>query len=74
MKHENETKHIPVIFLTNEDFSIEGQKAGKELGMDAYLPKTERRQVILGKVNEVLKKYGHELPPEAEKEVEAPTN
>ncbi len=74
LKRENETKHIPVIFLTNEDFSIEGQKAGKELGMDGYLPKTERRQVILAKVNEVLKKYGHELPPQAEQEVIAPTN
>lgn len=74
LKRENETKHIPVIFLTNEDFSIEGQKAGKELGMEAYLPKTERRQVILSKINEVLKKYGHTLPPDAEREAASPTN
>ncbi|OGZ05386.1 MAG: hypothetical protein A3C93_05085 [Candidatus Lloydbacteria bacterium RIFCSPHIGHO2_02_FULL_54_17] len=74
LKRENETKHIPVIFLTNEDFSIEGQKAGKELGMEAYLSKSERRPVILAKINEVLKKYGHELPPDAEKEVASPSN
>jgi CheY-like chemotaxis protein len=62
MKHEEVTKNIPVIFLTNEDFSIEGQKAAKEIGAEGYLPKSGRKEDLLEKVKEVLVKYGHEIP------------
>ena len=54
LKREKETAHIPVIFLTNEDFSIESQRAWKEMGMDGYIPKSEPRETILKKINEVL--------------------
>jgi DNA-binding response OmpR family regulator len=62
MKHEEVTKKIPVLFLTNEDFSIEGQKAAKEIGAEGYLPKSGKREDMIAKVKEVLTKYGHELP------------
>ncbi len=62
MKHEDVTKDIPVIFLTNEDFSIEGQKSAKEIGAEGYLPKSGLKEDLLAKVREVLTKYGHELP------------
>lgn len=62
MKHEDVTKNIPVIFLTNEDFSIEAQKAAKEIGAEGYLPKSGLRADMLAKIAEVLKKYGHEVP------------
>jgi CheY-like chemotaxis protein len=62
MKHEEVTKNIPVLFLTNEDFSIEGQKAAKEIGAEGYLPKSGLKEDMLAKVAEVLKKYGHEIP------------
>lgn len=54
LKHEKETAHIPVIFLTNEDFSIEAQKVWKEMGASGYIPKSESHEVILKKIKEVL--------------------
>ena len=65
LKREVETKHIPVIFLTNEDLSIEAQKAWTEVGVDGYLPKSESREVLIAKIGEVLKRYGHELPADS---------
>lgn len=62
LKHDEETKHIPVIFLTNEDFSIEAQKAWKEIGLDDYVPKASAAEEILTHVNLVLTRYGHQLP------------
>ena len=73
MKREEETRHIPIIFLTNEDFSIEAQKAGKGIGADGYIPKSERREMMIGKINEVLKRHGHELPDAALREAEPTT-
>ena len=61
LKHEKETAHIPVIFLTNVDFSIEAEKAWKEMGVDGYVPKSELRLTILAEINRVLKQYGHEV-------------
>ena len=62
MKHEDVTKNIPVLFYTNEDFSIEAQKAAIEIGAEGYLPKSGLREDMIAKVREVLKKYGHKLP------------
>jgi len=62
MKHEDVTKKIPVLFLTNEDFSIEAQKAAIEIGAEGYVPKSGLREDLLKKVNEILVKYGHEIP------------
>ncbi|MDO8504619.1 MAG: response regulator [Candidatus Liptonbacteria bacterium] len=39
MKEESETTGIPIIFLTNEDMSIESQRAIKEIGVSGYMPK-----------------------------------
>ena len=52
MKREDETADIPIIFLTNEDLSIESQNAIKELGISEYLPKA----VDLGEFIAVVKK------------------
>ena len=62
LKREENTKRIPVIFLTNEDFSIEAQKAWKEMGTEGYIPKSEFPGTILAKISAVLKRHGHELP------------
>jgi len=54
LKREKETSHIPVIFLTNEDFSIEAQKAWSEIGLSGYVPKSASHDVILTKIREIL--------------------
>lgn len=62
LKREKETSHIPVIFLTNEDLSIEAQKTWGEIGLECYIPKSTARVAMVEKISEVLLRYGHELP------------
>ena len=68
LKRDEETKDIPIIFLTNEDFSIEAEKAWGEVGADGYLPKSETHEVMLKKIEEVLKKKGLPLPEKRKEE------
>lgn len=56
MKKEKETEHIPIIMLTNEDASIEAQKALNELGVDGYAHKSEDFSKLSNLINLVLMK------------------
>lgn len=58
LKDGPDTKDIPIIMLTNEDFSPEGVKALKEVGVDEYLHKGQPFHVIMDKVKAVLKGRG----------------
>lgn len=40
LKNESQTKHIPIVFLTNEDLSREAEKAFKELWVVDYIHKS----------------------------------
>jgi len=62
LKSEDPTKHIPVILLTNEDISVEGQKMWSEHGLDGYIHKSADIAVFFQKIEEVLNKYGIEIP------------
>lgn len=55
-----ETKKIPLIMLSSEDFSLEVQKALKEIGVDDYIHKGLPFKQILERVKTVLAKYGIE--------------
>lgn len=39
LKNEQETKDIPIVFLTNSDLTLESQKAAKEMGISDYIQK-----------------------------------
>ncbi len=54
IKSESETAHIPIIILTNEDISVEGVKALKEFGVNAYVHKGEDFQVIADTIKKSL--------------------
>jgi two-component system, cell cycle response regulator DivK len=56
MKSEEPTKNIPIILFTNEDFSIEAEKATKELGIDAYVHKSTDFKIIKQVIKDVLEK------------------
>lgn len=62
LKRDEETKRIPVIFLTNEDLSIEAQKLWREIGADDYIPKSEINERMVEQINAVLLKYGYKIP------------
>lgn len=57
IKGEDDTKHIPLIMLTSEDFSPEAQKMLKDIGVDDYLHKGLAFKDILARVKVVLAKY-----------------
>ncbi len=56
MKSESETKDIPIILFTNEDFSLEAEKMTKELGLDAYVHKSSDFNILLKTIKDVLEK------------------
>jgi CheY-like chemotaxis protein len=56
MKSEDPTKNIPIILFTNEDFSLEAEKAIKELGVDAYVHKSADFKEIKKVILDVLEK------------------
>jgi len=62
-----ETKKVPLVMLTSEDFSPEAQKMLKEIGVDDYVHKGLPFKEILDRVKSVLKKYQieYEEPKEA---------
>ena len=68
MKSEAETKDIPIILFTSEDFSLEAEKTTKDLGVDAYVPKSSDFSVLVNTIKELLAKKNKFLPaPPAEK-------
>ena len=62
MKEEAETKDIPIILFSNEDFSLEAEKMTKGLGFDAYVHKSSDFVVLADAIKEVLIKKG-KTPP-----------
>jgi DNA-binding response OmpR family regulator len=62
LKHDKETAHIPVAFLTNEDLSIESEKAWKEMGASGYLAKSELPEVLLASIAAILREHDIEPP------------
>lgn len=60
---ERETAHIPVVFLTNEDFSLEAEKYAKEVWAQGYIHKSIDLDEFIKRVNGFLK-ISVELPPQ----------
>ncbi|OGI62413.1 hypothetical protein A2818_02525 [Candidatus Nomurabacteria bacterium RIFCSPHIGHO2_01_FULL_40_12] len=56
MKTETETKDIPIILFTNEDLSLETETKIKELGIDAYVPKSSDFSVLVEAIKNLLEK------------------
>jgi len=56
MKQEKETKDIPIVFLTNEDFSLEAEKWAKELYVNDYIHKSVDLNEFVDRVKKVLAK------------------
>ena len=59
LRGEAQTKNIPVVFLTNEDLSLEGEKWAKELWIDDYIHKSTDLELVVKRVKAVLKKSPH---------------
>lgn len=55
LKSEKETSHIRVVFLTNEDFSIEAEKMSREFMVDGYIHKSTDLDEFVEKVKSFLK-------------------
>lgn len=55
LKSEKETSHIRVVFLTNEDFSVEAEKMSKEFMIDGYIHKSVDLDEFVKKVKTFLK-------------------
>jgi len=47
-------KNIPIAFLTNEDLSVEAQKAAKELGVADYIQKGASNEEFIERVKNLL--------------------
>ncbi len=62
LKSEEPTKHIPIILLTNEDLSVEGQKMWSEHGFDDYMHKSKGYEELHQKIVDVMTKYKLEIP------------
>lgn len=56
MKSEVQTKDIPIILFTNEDYSLEAEKITKGIGIDAYVHKASDFSVLVKTIKEVLEK------------------
>ena len=54
LKEEPKTKHIPIIFLTNEDLSAEAEKAVKELWVVDYIHKSIDLNMLVARIKKVL--------------------
>lgn len=57
LKGEPATKNIPVVFLTNEDLTAEGEKAVKELWVVDYIHKSIDLNEFVERVKKVLQEY-----------------
>ena len=54
LKKEPQTKNIPIIFLTNEDFTKEAEKAAKEVWAADYIHKSVDLNELVKRVQGVL--------------------
>ena len=52
---ERQTAHIPIVFLTNEDLSMEAEKNVKELWVRGYMHKSIALNEFVKRVQEFLK-------------------
>lgn len=57
LKEGLDTKGIPLIILTSEDFSLEAQKMIKDVGVDDYVHKGLPFTDILARVKIILERY-----------------
>ena len=55
LRGEERTKNMPVVFLTNEDLSMEGEKWAKELWVSDYIHKSTDLNEIVSRVKKILK-------------------
>lgn len=62
LKSEEITKHIPILLLSNEDISVEGQKMWSDHGLDGFIHKSWDYADVLKKIQEVLEKYNMQMP------------
>ncbi|MFZ2205107.1 MAG: response regulator [Minisyncoccia bacterium] len=62
MKSEIETKNIPIILFTNEDYSLETEMMAKDLGADAYVHKSSEFSVLVETIKNLLEKDGKTIP------------
>ena len=63
LKNEPQTKGIPVVFLTNEDFTPEGAKAVKELWVVDYIHKSMELNEFVERVQKILREHPKQDPP-----------
>ncbi|MEX2028426.1 MAG: response regulator [Candidatus Curtissbacteria bacterium] len=64
LRSEEVTKHIPIIFFTNNDLGIDAENAVRSMGADDYLHKGMPIGEIIKRINKVLESSGKpELPP-----------
>ena len=54
LREDPKTKHIPIIFLTNSDLSLDAEKAVKELGGAEYMPKAIDLAEFVERVKRVI--------------------
>lgn len=60
LRQEPTTKDIPVIFLTNEDFTPEAEKAAKELWVVDYLHKSMDLDEVVEHVHKAMREHSRE--------------
>lgn len=56
LHNERQTVHIPIVFLTNEDMTLEGEKAVKEMWVEDYIHKSTDLNEFVKRIQNVLKK------------------
>lgn len=56
LKAENETAHIPIILLTNEDLSIEAEKWMKQISIDDYMQKGISNDEFIARIKKIIEK------------------
>ena len=54
LREEKQTAHIPVVFLSNEDLSLEAEKAAKEVFVKGYIHKSIDLKEFVAKVKKIL--------------------
>jgi len=57
LREEPQTADIPVVFLTNEDFSKEAEKAVKELWVMDYIHKSIDLNELVKRIKKVLEEH-----------------
>ena len=64
MRQEAETKNIPIVFLTNEDFSLEAKKWVEELYVQDVIHKSIDLNEFVERVDAILLKIGKKVTPQ----------